>query len=143
MHALVCSPILDAHFSSSQSRPRMRRYFAPKKGKTSASKEALAMFNDKNKRSMIAKECSVQYARTSSFTHVCVHVSLSKSHLLWPTGGTGDKLGEILKAEGFDFQAMEVRVRLMVSESEKTATLGGWHSAISLKNLGWTECLPQ
>lgn len=76
------------------------------------------------------------------FVHVCVR-ACANTQVFWPTGGTGDKLGEILKNEGFNFQAMEVRVRQLVSESERTATLGGWHSAISLKNLGWTECLPQ
>lgn len=32
----------------------MRRYFAPRKGKSAASQEAMAMFKDKNKRTMIA-----------------------------------------------------------------------------------------
>ena len=54
----------------------------------------------------------------------------------------GDQLAEILKQEGCDFGALEVRIKQMVAESESSTLQSGWHTAISLKALGWTECQP-
>lgn len=44
----------------------MKRYFAPKVGTSSASKEALAMFNDKNKRTIVAVATHSRYISTIS-----------------------------------------------------------------------------
>lgn len=34
---------------------------------------------------------------------------------------------------------MEVKVKQLVMDEEKNEVLGGWHTDISLKKLGWTE----
>jgi len=47
-------------------------------------------------------------------------------------------LGEILRKEG-NFKAMEVVVKQIVTDEEKNTVLGGWHTEISLKGIGWTE----
>ena len=50
----------------------------------------------------------------------------------------GNKLAEILRQTG-SFEAMELKVKMLVSEEETNKTLGGWHTTISLQALGWTE----
>ncbi|CAL1158007.1 unnamed protein product [Cladocopium goreaui] len=53
----------------------------------------------------------------------------------------GDQLAEIFKKEGHSFSAMEVKVKQLVMDEEKNEVLGGWHTDISLKKLGWTESM--
>lgn len=48
-------------------------------------------------------------------------------------------MADILRAEGFNFKAMEVKVKQLVVDEEVNRTLGGWHTEISLKALNWTE----
>lgn len=38
---------------------------------------------------------------------------------------------------------MEIRVKQIVRDEEVNAMKGGWHTAISLKQLGWSEPMPQ
>lgn len=54
----------------------------------------------------------------------------------------GDKLADILRAEGFNFKAMEVKVKQLVVDEEVNRTSGGWHTEISLKALNWTTESP-
>ena len=55
---------------------------------------------------------------------------------------SGPKLAETLKKEG-TFEAVEAMVREIYRQLESSKVEGGWHNAVSLANLGWTEFLGQ
>lgn len=114
----------------------MARYFKPRGGgKTAASKEALAMFEDKEKRTLVAimgatynrYMCMISMIKLSSpkFSHVC-HMQ-------------GNQLADILRSQGYDFGAMEVKVKQLTIDEETNKVQGGWSTEISLRALGWTE----
>ena len=63
-----------------------------------------------------------------------------ESSLLHLRGQIG---GEILRKQGFDFQAMEVRVKQLVREEEINRVKGGWFTESDLAQKGWTESWPR
>lgn len=123
----------------------MRRYFAPKVGPSAASKEALAMFKDKNKRTIVATHSRYNVLTTSRMNQfLSTWIACCKTVLHQTLGGPhqGNKLAEILQKEG-SFEAMEIRVKQIVKDEETNAMKGGWHTQFSLKQLGWSEPMPQ
>ena len=110
---------------------RMARYFKPRGGgKTAASKEALAMFEDKEKRALIAVMGG--YVRINCF----MQLKLSSPQFFHVRHMQGNQLADILRSQGYDFGAMEVKVKQLTIDEETNKVQGGWSTEIKPASFG-------
>ena len=89
------------------------------------------MFEDKEKRTLVA----IMGLLTNTCLGPTLHVlpNLPHCHL------QGNQPADILRGQGFDFGAMEVKVKQLTIDEETNKVQGGWQTEISLRALGWTE----
>ena len=75
--------------------------------------------------------------------HVSIEAETQLGHLCRSeTVLLGDKLAEIFLNSGQKFGEMEVMVKQWVTEQETNRVDGGWHTEVSLSQMGWTSSDP-